>query len=313
MNAPLRVLLIEDSESDAAIVLRHLRKGWDPVEWVRVEDDASLRAELRRDWDVVISDNNLPQFDAASALAAVREGGGDLPFLVVSGAIGEEAAVALMKGGAQDYLSKDNLVRLVPAVAREIADARERARMRAVKAALRDSELRFRTLVEMAPEAIMVQTKGILAWGNPAALRLFGAREESELVGRPILELFRAELHASVTERIRALNESRVSMEMAEEVCLRLDGSEIYVEISAVPFEYGGDAGALVFARDISSRKQAEAAAAAQLEELRRWHAATVGRESRVLELKKEVNELLSERGEEPRYPSTAGKAELPR
>jgi PAS domain S-box-containing protein len=311
MTATLRALLIEDSELDAALVVRQLEKAQLALEWERVEDGDALRLALQKPWDVIISDNHLPQFDAAAALQLVRDAGSDVPFIVVSGSIGEEAAVALMKSGAQDYLRKDNLARLAAVVEREIFEARERERLRSFRIALHESEERFRTVVEKAPDAIFIQTGGEFAYVNAAAIRLFGAQSAEELLGRRVPELFRPDFREQVLARMRRLNERHETVEAVEEIGLRLDGSEVHVEVSAVPFFFRKQDGALVFARDISARKRTEAALAEQLEELRRWYTATIGRESRVLELKEEINRLLADRGDAPRYPS-AGQEEEP-
>jgi len=138
----LRVLQIEDSESDAALIERSLAKAGYTVHSERVVNASELNAALAQPWDVIIADYRLPEFDAPRALALLQQTGLDVPFLVVSGAIGEELAVAIMRAGAQDYLLKDDLARLAPAVAREIADARARRAQKAAEQALdRQSEL----------------------------------------------------------------------------------------------------------------------------------------------------------------------------
>ncbi len=129
---PLRVLFVEDSAADAELMLRALKAGgFDPVH-ERVETAATLRAALAGPWDVVLSDYYLPELEAPAALALVRERAPDLPFLVVSGSMGEDTAVAAMKAGATDYIMKDRLQRLAPAVERAIEDAavrRDRRRL----------------------------------------------------------------------------------------------------------------------------------------------------------------------------------------
>jgi signal transduction histidine kinase len=136
MSETLRVLLIEDSERDAGLVLRALSNADHLVHARRVEGAVELRAALADEaWDVVISEYQLPGFSAPAALAIVHEAGRDIPFIVVSGTIGEDRAVALMKAGAADYVMKANLLRLTPAVVREVADARHRNARRAAEAA----------------------------------------------------------------------------------------------------------------------------------------------------------------------------------
>lgn len=127
MNQTLNVLIIEDQEDDALLILRELhRSGFDPI-WKRVQTATDLQVALQTDvWDVIISDYRLPGFDAPSALAIVKQNYPDVPFIVVSGTIGDLAAVALMRAGAHDYLMKDNLARLPEAVRRELREAQTR-------------------------------------------------------------------------------------------------------------------------------------------------------------------------------------------
>ena len=127
MPKPLRMLIVEDSESDAELLLRTLRQaGYEPVH-ERVESAQALRAALnRQDWDLIISDYSLPGFNGLEALKMAREQERDTPFIIVSGSIGEDIAVAAMKTGAHDYIMKDNMARLIPAIERELKDAEVR-------------------------------------------------------------------------------------------------------------------------------------------------------------------------------------------
>jgi signal transduction histidine kinase len=124
---PLRVLMVEDSEDDALLVGLALRRGGYAPEVHRVDTPDALRAAMRERWDVVISDYALPRFNGLDALRVVREAAGpDLPFVLVSGTIGEENAVEALKSGAGDFVTKQNLSRLVPAIERELRDAQVR-------------------------------------------------------------------------------------------------------------------------------------------------------------------------------------------
>jgi signal transduction histidine kinase len=138
MGRPLRVLIIEDSDDDAILVVRELRRGgYEPLT-ERVETAAATAAALERlPWDVVLADYSLPSFGAPAALALLKQGGLDVPFIVVSGSVGEEIAVAAMKAGAHDYFRKDNLARLVPAIERELREAAGRRERRRAEEALR--------------------------------------------------------------------------------------------------------------------------------------------------------------------------------
>jgi len=138
---PLRVLIVEDSEDDALLMLHELRRGGYDPRHRRVETEKQMReAVAGEEWDVVLADYSLPRFSGGNALAMLRKSGIDIPFIIVSGAIGESTAVAAMKAGAHDYVMKTNLSRLGPAVEREIREAGVRRERRAA-----DAELGIRT------------------------------------------------------------------------------------------------------------------------------------------------------------------------
>ncbi len=149
MRQILRVLQVEDSESDAALIVRLLERAGYSVEAHRLEDPEAMRAALqRRTWDIVIADHQMACFDAPGALEILHETGLDIPFVVVSGSIGEELAVRMMKSGAHDYVLKDNLSRLVPAVERELREAQSRRERRQAEQDLRESEERLALAIE---------------------------------------------------------------------------------------------------------------------------------------------------------------------
>ena len=124
---PLRLLLVEDSENDATILIEYLRQGGYEPDYTRVDNEKALTSALDdHDWDLVIADYTMPGFSGTSALAMVRDRGLEVPFIFVSGTIGEEIAVDAMKNGADDYIIKNNLNRLIPAINRELRDAEVR-------------------------------------------------------------------------------------------------------------------------------------------------------------------------------------------
>lgn len=133
----LRVLVVDDCSDDAVLLLRELRKGGYRLSHDLVDTRAELEKALLRDWDLVVVDHNLPGFGGLEALELVRGADPDVPVLLVSGAVGEEAAVAAMKAGAQDFILKDNLSRFVPVVEREVREAGNRRRGRQADEALR--------------------------------------------------------------------------------------------------------------------------------------------------------------------------------
>ncbi len=178
MNSQLRMLIVEDSENDLLLLLRELRRGGYVLDYVRVETAVEMQAALdRQTWDIVIADYTLPRFSAPAALQLLQQQHQDLPFIIVSGTIGEETAVAAMKAGAHDYLLKDNLARLVPAVARELREAQQRLRRLEAEQALRESEERFRQLAENITESVFWMsdpTAMEMLYVSPAYERIWG-------------------------------------------------------------------------------------------------------------------------------------------
>src|SRR5690349_14162573 len=123
MPIPLRVLIVEDSEDDTTLLVRELRRGGYDVTFERVDSAATMKVALdAKEWDLVVCDYSMPHFSGSEALKLLRERGSELPFIYLSGTIGEEAAVTALKQGAQDYLMKGNLKRLIPAVNRELRE-----------------------------------------------------------------------------------------------------------------------------------------------------------------------------------------------
>jgi len=152
---PLRILAVEDSPSDYEYLLAVLGGSGRPVVSRRVEDEPSMAAALAEaDWDAVISDNKLPRFSATGALETLRRSGKDLPFIIVSGTIGEEVAVQAMQAGADDYVMKSNMLRLMPAVERSIQAAESRRKRRKAKRLQRESEERLQAVASNFPGVV---------------------------------------------------------------------------------------------------------------------------------------------------------------
>jgi light-regulated signal transduction histidine kinase (bacteriophytochrome) len=149
MLKPLRLLIVEDSEDDAILLLRELKRGgYEPVH-ERIETPEAMKAALEKGtWDIVISDYVLPRFSGLAALGLLKDSGQDLPFIIVSGKIGEDIAVSAMTAGAHDYIIKGNLTRLVPAVERELREAEVRREKREAEEALRHSHEELERKVE---------------------------------------------------------------------------------------------------------------------------------------------------------------------
>ncbi|HVH11056.1 MAG TPA: response regulator [Gemmatimonadales bacterium] len=258
---PLRLLLVEDSDDDARLVVRELtRAGFEPA-FQRVDTAADLRAALDRQlWDLVVGDFSMPQFGGLAALALVRERGLDVPFIIVSGTIGEERAVAAMKAGASDYVPKDNLGRLVPVVQRELREAagrRERAR---AEAALRATEASFSALVEHAPIGIYRSTPaGKILSANHALARILGYGSPADVCA---LEMAR-DVYADPAERQRLLDRDVLSdreYDQVETTWKRKDGQRLTVVLyaRAVRDEAGQIEYYETFVQDITEQRQLE-------------------------------------------------------
>lgn len=150
MRTPLRLLIVEDSEDDAELLLRELQHGGFEVTAQRIDSAAAMTAAIHAEkWDLILSDYSMPHFSGFDALNMARSNGLEIPFIFVSGTIGEETAVAALKCGAQDYLMKGNLSRLVPAVQRELREYRERQERKRLELQVRQLQ-RFESIGQLA-------------------------------------------------------------------------------------------------------------------------------------------------------------------
>ncbi len=190
MSVPVRALVVDDSASNAGLLFEELRRGGFDPDIHRVTTRAELEAALSSgSWDVVLSDVAARSLEAFDALALLKERDIDVPFLLVSETIGEETAIRAMKAGAQNCIPRASLVRLCPILERELREAQIRRERRLAQKALSESELRFRTLAETAPDAILtVDPAGSLLFANRAAGHLFGY-PVAALIGQPVTSL----------------------------------------------------------------------------------------------------------------------------
>lgn len=253
---PLRLLLLEDRPEDAELIIIHLHQAGFAPEWQCVDTEQDYLVHLNPTLDIILSDHLMPQFDSVRALRLLQERGWDIPFIIVSGSIGEDAAVAAMKHGASDYLLKDRLARLGEAVRQALSQKQLRAEQRQAVQALRESEERFRTVIEQGMDIIAIaEVDGTLRYVSPSVERVLGYAS-GELQGQAgFVYLNRADLEqgASMPQPGSVVrNEFRVRHK---------DGSTRVLEaVISNQLENSCISGYVINARDITDRKQAEQA-----------------------------------------------------
>lgn len=258
----LRVLLVEDSENDAMLLLRELRRGgYEPL-FQRVYTPEGMQRALSaaeaggEPFQIVISDYYMPRFRAPEALELLRELGQDIPFIVVSGKIGEDAAVEVMKAGANDYLTKENMSRLCPAIERELREAGVRRGRERAERALSRSEDRFKRLVEQAADAIFVHDlEGDFVDVNRQACESLGYSRE-ELLGMSVADVETDYAPGSLRRLWEQISSG--PPRTLEGTHRRKDGSSFPVEIRIGVFEADERPLVLALVRDISGRREAE-------------------------------------------------------
>ncbi len=293
MTDLLRVLLVEDSEDDALLVLRALRRGSREIEWTRVDNVAALRDAMQsKVWDIVLSDYYMPNFNGLAALLYLRENGYDTPFILVSGKIGEETAAEVMKAGAQAVLSKDNLIHLLPTVDRELAEAEQQRRRLEEERDLAATHERYGAMFQGSEislwdvdlSAISAELQRLRAGGvadlgayldehperlpglleqlrvadvNMATVLMFGAVSKEQFL-QTFRQLFADEASAALRELLLAMwsGQQRITMET---VLHALDGRPLDVIVTLpVPSVPEGAGDVPVSVVNITERKRAE-------------------------------------------------------
>jgi PAS domain S-box-containing protein len=261
----LRVLMLEDEPADAEFAQRELRKAGILFTSLRVDDRTAFIAALEEFRpDVILADYKLPSFDGLSALSLARERAPKVPFIFVSGAMGEEFAIEMLHQGAADYVLKGHLSKLVPAVNRALLDADEHRRRQEAEASLKESEERFRNMAESAQDGIaIVDAEGAVSYWNAAAERMFGYRQ-SDLAGKRMAEI----IVPSPDGRDAAkgwptfgAGEQGEAVGATFEACgVHQDGHQFPIELSLSSAPIKGRWHAVGIIRDISERKRAEEA-----------------------------------------------------
>ena len=260
MPKQLAVLNIEDSESDSDLIARLFKKAGYEITFERIETSTQMQVELKKHaWDIIIADHSLPQFDSFAALALLHEEGMDIPFVVVSGLLGEETAVAIMKAGAQDYLLKNDLTRLMPAVERELEYAKLRREHRLAEEELYANERRFRVLIENSLDDIsLLSADGTLLWESPSIIRNL-SYAPNQFLNRNIFEIMHPD-DLKQTQRLFAeLIKKPASRQSATFRLRHSDGTWRWIEaVAANMLDEPSVQAILINYRDVTERKQAE-------------------------------------------------------
>lgn len=271
----LHVLLVEDNPDDAFLLERHLRRNGFSLKIDRVETAAemlrALEVEDRTDLpDIVLADYNLPNFSGPAALQMVKTAGLDIPFIMMSGAISEETAVESMRAGAQDYVTKQNLVRLVPALERELREASARRNKIAAELALKESEARFHRLVEAMPLGLLISdSDGKIVYANGSVERLLGYARGAMLAGEVTLGKLCPALGPEIDPEAEnqtdqmggSFDRLRLSGEPFETVCRAADGTTIETLIGVAvlnPESANEERQMAAFIADLTLQKKSE-------------------------------------------------------
>src|ERR1035437_10043087 len=310
MEKQLHILIIEDSESDAALIIRFLKKADYNIKYEVVDSAPTMEAALERNrWDFVISDFTLPQFNALSALSILQATKIDIPFIVVSGTVGEETAVEIMKAGAHDYIMKENLSRLVPVLNRELLDAGIRREHHQAEEKI---NIQAHILDLIGQSVIMFDINNIFTYWNKASEILYGWTAE-EVLGHRFKEIMTSHDDYPKNKEIKQ-NVDQGTSWSSEINVIKKNGFVIPVHVTytSIPDENNNFTGAIGISFDISERRKTEEAMirkmdelAASNDELSRINRLTIGREMRMIELKQQCNNLASQLRIEQPYPLT--------
>ena len=271
---PLRILLLEDHAADADLVIAELRHSGMQANVKVVDTRAAYLENLDPAFDAIISDFDLPQFNAKEALTLLQAQELDIPFIVVSGVIGEETAVDLMKLGAADYLLKDRLARLPQALEHAVHDRALRLERRTGRRELRESEERMRAVVESALDAVITMDRdGQIVEFNPAAEKIFGFRRDVA-IGKRLVDMIipkrMREDHNRGLELYLKTGEARMLGRRVEVTALRVDGSEFPAELAITRIGSTEPLMFTAFVRDIGEKLRGQTALRESEERLQR-------------------------------------------
>ena len=256
MDKRLRVLLVEDSEEDCRLILRELERGGFFVVHRMVDTAARLHLALEEEqWDVILSDYRMPDFSAPAALEILQESGQDIPFIVISGQIGEELAVAAMRSGASDYLMKWQLARLVPAVERDLREAEERRMLRRTQEAAQRGKAEWHAVFDAVSDLVIIaDDEGVVSRCNVRVVDYFPGGQEAVL-GRRVDELF-----FGYTQPDESMSRFLHGMQKETAEDVRFPNLKGWYNVASYPirFQASDRAGFVYIVKDVSKRREVE-------------------------------------------------------
>lgn len=296
MSIPIRLLIVEDTEDDCLLVVRELKKaGYEPT-YARVETAVEMASALdNQEWDIVLCDYILPHFSGIDAIKLLKSRQVDLPCIILSGKITEDVAVDAMRSGAKDYVSKENLKRLIPAINRELSEKETRKQRKIAEERLFMKEEQYKTIIYTAMDGFwMADTKGRLLEVNDSYCKLSGYTKE-ELLGMSIPDLEAKETAEEIKEHVQKV--IRAGRDRFETQHRCKDGKTVDLEASATYVDIEGGR-FFCFLRDITERKKLEERLKEKITDLERFNKVAVDRELAMISLKQENTELKKRLGE---------------
>jgi PAS domain S-box-containing protein len=295
MKPPLRVLHLEANPADAALIQATLESEGVVSQVTRVDTQADFVASLAQGgFDIILADYTLPSFDGLSALGIALEKCPDVPFIFVSGTLGEDVAIEALKMGATDYLVKERLTRIVPSVHRALREAKERIERKCAEDAARAATARFQGILEIAPDAIIsVNSHQRIVLFNQGAERVFGYTQ-AEVIGRPLDLLLPLRFGDGHREHIedfaRSPDVARTIGQRREVSGRRKDGDEFPAEANISKLELGSELVFTVILRDISERKRADEERQTHL-----WFLESMDQVNRAIQGTNDLEQLMSD------------------
>lgn len=261
MNEPIRILIVEDLPTDAELAQREINKSLDSCKYERVETrEAFIEALDRFQPDLIVTDYSMPRFDGLAALKIALERTPMTPVIILTGALNEDTAVECMKAGATDYVIKEHIKRLSQAVVHALEEKRIRQERQNAEQALKESEVRYRTLVHTVPDLIyVVDLNGNITYASPSAIKYYGYTASHQMLGHKVAEWIHPDHHAKFKTAMDVLKSGDVLMNQ-EYALFSKEGKTFFGEVSAscMRDDQGHPVGIVAVVRDISDRKRAE-------------------------------------------------------